>query len=420
MNKINNYWHRWCLCYKENGLKYTIKKTFMRFAERFKKSKNKEIEAKNDVTAISKAEYNPDSVEDSLALRKDRVNVGFFIGGGMGDIVVASNYLYKFREKYDDEIMRLDVFLNKNFKVSQSILYKDYVIDNLYNSPAEKIKMKNYDVFFILSRYPNIKRRNDTKLRFLMPELFEYIHLCERFRAENPRFFLKTCYDGQSAILSIIDGKTRINQLDIYGFLGVTEKYEYKIPIMEDEIEYLDILGLKSKKFITLNRSVDADGDVKTSVKMWPLAYYCLLADMLKEKYPDITVVQLGPSADRSEKIYGVDINLVGATNVEQLKVLLKHSLVHIDGEGGMVHLRHAISGGKSVVLFGSTSADFFGYSENENIVGDGCDTWCEWAVLDWQRECPRGNIVPPCMLSITPEMVMASVEKIISKEISE
>lgn len=40
----------------------------------------------------------------------------------------------------------------------------------------------------------------------------------------------------------------------------------------------------------------------------------------------------------------------------EKLKVILKHAKLHIDSEGGLVHLRHAIKGGPSVVLFGPTS----------------------------------------------------------------
>ena len=82
-----------------------------------------------------------------------------------------------------------------------------------------------------------------------------------------------------------------------------------------------------------------------------------------------------------------------------------------------MVHLRHALKGGRSVVMFGPTSSEFFGYSENENIVGNGCDTWCEWAVYNWQEGCLRGYSNAPCMASIIPEKVMLSVEKIITEE---
>ena len=112
-------------------------------------------------------------------------------------------------------------------------------------------------------------------------------------------------------------------------------------------------------------------------------------------------------------------MDLVGKTNLEQIKPILQHALVHIDGEGGMVHLRHALGGGRSVVLFGPTSSEFFGYSENKNLVGGGCAVWCEWALNKWQEGCLRGSYeTPPCMASITPEMVMEAADSIIREEV--
>ncbi|MDR0680068.1 MAG: hypothetical protein LBF42_03535 [Puniceicoccales bacterium] len=78
-----------------------------------------------------------------------------------------------------------------------------------------------------------------------------------------------------------------------------------------------------------------------------------------------------------------------------------------------MVHIKRFLSG-RSIVLFGATSADLFGYPENINITGPGCKSWCEWVTDDWDRKCPRGFEEAPCMASITPEMVMEAAHKII------
>lgn len=423
MNKLKDYWGRWCLCYRHNGLKYTIKKTFRRIGERRARKKAEKLAMKNfnnsaaNALPTPKPTTAPAPVEDKLNLSNNQINVGFLLYGGLGDLTVDANYVYKFKQKYDDENLRVDIFVKNRNGSANVIFYDGYVFDHHYVEGPFKNRLNEYDLFIEVARFPDIKKRNLTKINLMMPELIEYISLCERYRYEYPRFFsCKGIADGQAGTLAIIDGKKRINQPDIYDFFGITERYEYDIPIMDDEIEYLKDIDLYNQRFITINRGVDTN-DNKDSVKMWPVGYYNILTKKLKEKYPDIILVQLGASYDRCPPFENIDLDLIGKTNLEQVKVLLKHSLVHIDGEGGMAHVRHAIGGGRSVIMFGPTSADFFGYSENENLVGNGCDTWCEWAVSGWQSGCLRGCRTAPCMASITPEMVMDAVDRIIEKE---
>ena len=415
MRRIKDYWRRWCLCYRENGFKYTVKKTFIRIGERYRFEKGKRQELEHE-TMKQSLQY---AKSEKLNLLDTQMNVGFLLRGGLGDIVVAANYIYKFRQKYGYENLRIDTFIHNSYNSARVILYDEYIVDHIYEEQGYEDSFREYDIFFDISRYPDVKRKDLKKIALMMPELMEYVYLCERFRSENARFFVKAgITDGQSAMLSIINGKKRIHQPDVYGFLGVQEEYEYEIPVMEDEYEFLDDLDLKSRGFITINRGVDTNY-TKNSIKLWPQFYYNTLVKLLKKKYPDMVLVQLGSSYERSQTFDGVDLDLIGKTTLEQVKVLLKHSLVHIDGEGGMVHLRHALKGGKSVVMFGPTSSEFFGYSENENIVGNGCDTWCEWTVNNWQEKCLRGYDNAPCMMSIIPEKVMQSVEKIIIEEMN-
>ncbi len=413
ISKIKDYWHRWCFCYRENGFKYTVKKTLIRIGERYRYIKAEKSKSKNGTTE----KRLPYLKNNALNLSDTQINVGFLLGGGLGDIVVAANYIYKFRQKYGYENLRIDTFIQNSYNSAKVILYDGYIVDHIYPGQGYEDSFREYDVFIKISRYPDVKKRDLKRMSLMMPELIEYIYLCERFRSENARFFTNPgVTDGQSAVLSIINSKKRIHQPDVYGFFGVREEYEYEIPVMEDEYEFLADLNLKSRRFITINRGVDTNY-TKTSVKLWPQFYYNTLVKLLKKTYPDMVLVQLGHSYERCQTFEGIDLDLIGKTNLEQVKVLLKHSLVHIDGEGGMVHLRHALKGGKSVVMFGPTSSAFFGYSENENIVGNGCDTWCEWAVNNWQEKCLRGYHNAPCMLSIIPERVMQSVERVITEE---
>ena len=419
MSKLKDYWDRWWFCYRLHGFSYTVRKTFRRFGERrLRKQAERRGETYDGSTRITPQQR---ALYESLALTGDKLNVGFRLHGGLGDYVVLANYVHAFRCRYDDEILRLDILASNSFNSAKTVLYDGFVIDHLYNEQdlEETDCVPLYDLFVDLSRYPGILKRNDEKIAALMPELFEFIFLCERFRAENRRFFTHAgIADGQSAALSIIGGKKRINQPDIYGFFGLTETYRYPLPVMEDAADYLRDIGLSDRPYITINRGVDTNY-TKSSVKLWPLAYYNALTRSLKRQYPDILLVQLGASYDRCPPLENIDVDLVGKTNLEQIKPILRHALVHIDGEGGMVHLRHALGGGRSVVLFGPTSPEFFGYSENQNLVGGGCDVWCEWALNRWQEGCLRGSYeTPPCMASITPEMVMDAADRIIREEV--
>ena len=125
-------------------------------------------------------------------------------------------------------------------------------------------------------------------------------------------------------------------------------------------------------------------------------------------------IVQIGDDKT-PELLNSVDINLVGRTNLEELKVILKASKLHIDSEGGLVHMRKALNGGGSVVLFGPTSKEFFGYSSNINIKAEGaCTSDCQWLSDKWDSLCIKtmsNNNV--CMKAIEPNKVFEQIVKI-------
>ena len=347
-----------------------------------------------------------------LSLTPDNLNIGFWIKGGFGDFLVMANYIYKFRMKYGYDHIRLDV-ITQNYKLGQAIFKPGVIVDNHYPEEGYADHYREYDVFISMTRYPNLMRRQLDRIAEFAPELLEYVFLCERFRAEHSRFFTHSgITDGQGAKISILENRKRIHQPDIYGYLGVTEKYEFPLEIYEDETAYLEELGLLGQPFITLHRGCDTRYS-SDSVKLWPLKYYNILIRLLKARYPEIKLVQIGVSHDRCLDMKGVDYNLVEKTDLEQVKILLKNSLLHIDGEGGMVHLRHAIAEKTSIVLFGPTSPEFFGYGENINMRGNGCETWCEWAVRGWMEKCLKGER-PACMESIIPEDVMEQAVKVL------
>ena len=101
------------------------------------------------------------------------------------------------------------------------------------------------------------------------------------------------------------------------------------------------------------------------------------------------------------ERIEGVTHCLNGQTTLDETALLIKHGLCHIDTEGGLVHLAHAVHG-RCVVLFGPTPAEFFGYTQNINLEPSGCKA-CWFTTKTWLIECPRYTRGPDCISEHSP-----------------
>ena len=179
------------------------------------------------------------------------------------------------------------------------------------------------------------------------------------------------------------------------------------MPLSAESFDILDKYDLKNKQYITITRSVELTKSQNNNVRLWPIAYYQELIKKMKQKYPEVKLVQLGVS--RCEELRGIDVNLLGKTTLEEVKAILKHSLLHIDGECGMVHTKHFLYG-KSAVFFGQTAIEYLGYENNINLKSNGCPHWCEWIVDDWQTHCIRGYDEPPCMTELKPDYVFENI----------
>lgn len=139
--------------------------------------------------------------------------------------------------------------------------------------------------------------------------------------------------------------------------------------------------------------------------KQWPYEYYCDFVKLVKEKWPNIVVVQVG--ANGARKLQGVDYSLLGE-NLELIKHVLSESLLHIDIEGGLVHLASQL-GTTCAVLFGPTPIEFFGYPGNINIRAGTCHGCI--GLYDNGYYCARGLEKPECMREIQPKMVLELIE---------
>lgn len=341
--------------------------------------------------------------------KNGKSKIAFNLKGGLGDIIIGLNYIYHFQKYCGSEKFEIDVYVSSsNPKLFVSNIHND-VIKNCYQGLCNDTA--GYVLVLDIMRFPEVLYYDkDIISKFSQLEL-----LVKKYSA-----FIKKNYilidnepylDSVGNRLCLNMGFKRINQPDIGKILNIGEEFAMPIPVINEK-KVLEKYCINNK-FITINRSCgDRQGQ---NPKLWPYEHYNTLVAMIKKEYPSIDIVQIGRTEQTEHIIKGIDKNLVGKTNFDELKVLLKNSFVHIDSEGGLVHLRKALHGGKSIVMFGPTQKEFYGYSSNVNIKAENvCPGDCEWLTSEWSLKCLKtGTTKSPCMEAITPERVFTEFEKI-------
>jgi len=209
--------------------------------------------------------------------------------------------------------------------------------------------------------------------------------------------------------------------LNYYNYLNFTKVFhitdmKVNIPLDEKMLIKFNNMPIKGIQYITLNYGSGAGSGNKDNyvAKQWPYDSTIKLVKLLKNRYPHIRIVQLG--SINAKKILGADYYFLGM-NLEIVKYIIKNSILHIDNEGGLVHLGTQLNT-KCIVMFGPTQECFFGYPQNINIVIGNCHD-CHF-LYDGVDVCARHMNVPDCMRLITPEKVMEKIDKYISDNCQE
>ena len=196
-----------------------------------------------------------------------------------------------------------------------------------------------------------------------------------------------------------------------------TSKSDFRLFYDKSAENILDKYNIRCGQFVTIQRGVgDYNAEYPECLpRLWSVENYTTLVKLLKsaDKTMNLKVIQVG--SEFSVPIENVDFDLRGKTTFEELKVLLNYARFHIDGDAGMVHLRHFLSKKPSVVIFGPTNEKLVGYSENINISArpESCPVACEWLTPYWREKCiATGTNEATCQKNVTPYMVL---EKILS-----
>lgn len=160
------------------------------------------------------------------------------------------------------------------------------------------------------------------------------------------------------------------------------------------------------ERYVTINNAVDTNFIITGSAPTKSYPHWDALVEALKQRYPDISVVQIGSNG--SSPIHGIDVSVVGKTTLPEAAAIVGGALLHIDHEGGLVHIAASL-GTISVVIFGPTSFDYFAYPQNINMRPPVCGN-CWWIEANWMDICARGEERPPCMYQQSPEAVLEAL----------
>lgn len=342
----------------------------------------------------------------------ENVNISFALCGGVGDIVISAVYIQQFIKKLDCDY-NINIFVYQPVEHIKELFFgyekmlNIFNMSDLYKKPADIVIVFNIqlpEIMFFRLKYIS------SKSSFLL----KYFTAISDFNKEHENIVSKSEIFKQQTLLNIL-GKNRITGMDVANAIGLTEESDFQIVLKPDSQDFLGKYGLKGKKYITFSYSVDINNKYKTSTRLWPVEYFNDLLSKIRRYYPDIKIVRLGTNSPSD--ISGVDLNLVDKTSFEELLVLLNNSTLHIDGECGMVHLRHFLSRKPSVVLFGPTSPTTKAYKENINIRSNICScNNCEWLMGEnWQKMCIKtGGPYSACMKAITPDYVFNNIKKVL------
>lgn len=324
-------------------------------------------------------------------------------GGGLGDALLDTQLLKAISELSTMPI-KID-FYCRSYKMFEKYPF----IDETY-AYTDVIDKSRYDLILIGHRFMIINHMCDAKVKGYSPVLFDFCCDSRRMIEQDLSNNLNDNIISQYAMLK---KKNRIEQCNINDIMPMNRETEKYMSVSPDEFDVLEKYGLVGKKYIVFNREVDGKYD-NNHPKLWALEKYNKVIRLIKQNHPDILVVQMG-TANNFDNMSLVDVDLVGKTNLEQCKVVLKYSMLLVASEGGLVHVKNFLYG-KSVVIFGPTIPEIFGYEENINIRSSACPNTCEWVTNSWAEKCVLGYQEPICTKSIQVDEVYDAIEKEINK----
>ncbi|MGO9107652.1 MAG: glycosyltransferase family 9 protein [Thermoguttaceae bacterium] len=353
-------------------------------------------------------------------IREDILESGVCIAvvcnGGMGDLVISSAFLDRFYRECGFPPIHVVVHPSR-FHEAEFVFHNAPAVKRVLTHAEASVQPAStpYDVILKMGDFVSCEFVRDDRVRSLAPKLYDKLTAARQIQQPYRGFIdAAPSFDG---LFATVAARSGLRRLDVLGWLAgipFTQDHPLCLSPKADAYRYfVKDLDLANKPYITIHNGFDniALRHVDTVTKAWPETHYVRFVERFKAKFPHVLVIQVG--AKTSRLISNVDLCLLNTTSLHEAAWLLKHSLLHLDGDSGLVHLARALHT-RSLVLFGPTNREYFRYAMNENVSSTVCNN-CWWTTPDWVRSCPRGLSEPECMRSIDPLDVLRLAERHLS-----
>lgn len=344
------------------------------------------------------------SLAANLGIRK-RTTIAVTMDGGLGDYIIAARALRDLAKELPGFTFHVYA---KNETVARWVVSSNPACTHFLHPKgnmkllsfvyAAKVRLLTFAAFDSLVSENASLRTMHSRVR----ELGMRIH---RITDQYPHL------DGYLGRYACIKGLKRHNF--VHHMLGIAYGGD-ELPLVVQEPE---VPLERGAAYITISNGFDVNtvrhsGNTKTATKVYP--HFQDLVYLLKHKFPHVKIVQIGNSS--SLPLQGTDLNLVSKTSLPEAAAILKGSLLHIDNEGGLVHLARTL-GTQCCVIFGPTDLEYFGYEANINIPPAECGN-CWWMEPTWMSRCIRGFSKPQCLSNRTPVYIAETVASNLEKKL--
>jgi SAM-dependent methyltransferase len=364
------------------------------------------------------AENDPGAVKASR-FRKDRIQVALVVSGGIGDFLKSTHLVGPLSDHFSADLTIIAAQRAAGELVAHNPYVRDTLVlvnrhvydlaDHLVHIPIfDLIVVWRYHVQYVVPRGSRIAGETIDSIESKSSSLRRTI---DKYRILHSGYKLNLAFSREMTQLGLSAMKVSVETS------GLPHRNLGQIPFFPGKQSLRIIISLLMKPYVTVHhgfdllflpprtRNTDYSSTKNISVQQWRQ-----IVSLIRKQ--GIDVIQLGIAEE--EKIEGVSHYLNGQTSIEETGLLIKHSLCHIDTEGGLVHLANAVHT-RCVVLFGPTPVEFFGYPQNINLEPLGCKA-CWFSTQNWLIECPRHTSGPECMTEHSAAGVAAAANKIIAE----
>ncbi|ACC98422.1 ADP-heptose:LPS heptosyltransferase-like protein [Elusimicrobium minutum Pei191] len=323
--------------------------------------------------------------------------------GGIGDLCMNGRFFAQIKNALPEAEITL---CHEKRNVIETLFSGGGAISDF---TGNRYKRKDYDLVLSGSHVYNFDFYKLGRIKKLAPG---FLPVFERALQRQKAFRSFHLYG--SLLDGILSNFALDNGFNNFNIMGFSAGLDTELPAWEPFKNKLnrDVLqkyGLKEKEYITVHDGIGdcLAGGHNRPTRSWPQENWEGLILKLKQKYPQYKIVQLGAGDNPFFK--GVDINLINKTAFSELPSLLQGSKLHFDVESGMSHMA-GICGAHSIIMYGSSSEQYFSYPSNINIHAKNCGN-CMWILQEWLNECVLKNN-PQCMQTIAVEEVFSSAQK--------